>query len=99
MKLLKLMGKVLAFPVMLAVTVIQYAFLFLTGFSSIVFNLFAGLILLVAVLSLAFGIATWPETIRTALIGFIVFMIPVIGEWITARVVMIREGLSNFIRS
>jgi len=56
MKLLKLMGKVLAFPVMLAVTVIQYAFLFLTGFSSIVFNLFAGLILLVAVLSLAFGI-------------------------------------------
>ena len=99
MKLLKLMGKVLAFPVMLAVTVIQYAFLFLTGFSSIVFNLFAGLILLVAVLSLAFGIATWPETIRTALIGFIVFMIPVIGGWITAGVVIIREGLSDFIRS
>ena len=99
MKLLKLMGKVLAFPVMLAVTVIQYAVLFLTGFSSIVFNLFAGLILLVAVLSLAFGIATWPETIRTALIGFVVFMIPVIGGWITAGVVMIREGLSDFIRS
>ena len=99
MKLLKIMGKVLAFPVMLAVTVIQYAVLFLTGFSSIVFNLFAGLILLVAVLALIFGIATWPETIRTALIGFVVFMIPVIGGWITTGVVMIREGLSDFIRS
>lgn len=99
MKLLKLMGKVLAFPVMLVVTVIQYAVLFLTGFSSIVFNLFAGLILLVTVLALIFGIATWPETIRTALIGFVVFMIPVIGGWITAGVVMIREGLSDFIRS
>lgn len=99
MKLLKLMGKVLAFPVMLAVTVIQYAFLFLTGFSSIVFNLFAGLILLVAVLSLAFGIATWPETLRTAFAGFLVFMVPVIGEGITAVIVVLREGLSDFIRS
>ena len=99
MKLLKLMGKVLAFPVRLAVTVIQYAFLFLTGFSSIVFNLFAGLILLVAVLSLAFGIVTWPETLRTAFAGFLVFMVPVIGEGITAVIVIIREGLSDFIRS
>ena len=99
MKLLKLMGKVLAFPVMLAITVIQYAFLFLTGFSSIVFNLFAGLILLVAVLSRAFGIATWPETLRTAFAGFLVFMVPVIGEGITAVIVIIREGLSDFIRS
>ncbi len=99
MKLLKLVGKVLVFPVMLAVTVIQYMFLFLTGFSSIVFNLFAGLILLVAVLSLIFGIATWPETIRTAMVGFIVFMIRIIGGWITAGVVMLREGLSDFIRS
>ena len=99
MKLLKLMGKVLAFPVMLIVTVIQYAVLFLTGFSSIVFNLFAGLILLVAVLSLAFGIATWPETIRTALAGFLVFMVPVIGEGIAAVIVVLREGLSDFIRS
>ena len=99
MKLLKLMGKVLAFPVMLAVTVIQYAVLFLTGFSSIVFNLFAGLILLVAVLSLAFGIATWPETLRTAFAGFLVFMVPVVGEGITTVVIVLREGLSDFIRS
>ena len=99
MKLLKLMGKVLAFPVMLAVMVIQYAFLFLTGFSSIVFNLFAGLILLVAVLSLAFGIATWPETLRIAFAGFLVFMVPVVGEGITAVIIVLREGLSDFIRS
>lgn len=99
MKLLKFMGKVLALPVMLIVTVIQYIFLFLTGFSSIVFNLFAGLILLVAVLSLAFGIATWPEALRTALTGFLVFMIPVIGEGIATVIVVLLEELSDFIRS
>ena len=43
MRLLKLIGKVLIFPVILAVTVIQWLFTFLVGFSSIVFNLIAGL--------------------------------------------------------
>lgn len=88
-----------AYVTNLSMTIIQYIFLFLTGFSSIVFNLFAGLILLVAVLSRVFGIATWLETIRTALIGFIVFMIPVVGEGIAAVIVVLREGLSDFIRS
>ena len=52
-----------------------------------------------AVLSLAFGIATWPETLRTAFAGFLVFMVPVVGEGIAAVIVVLREGLSDFIRS
>ena len=42
MRLLKFMGKVLAFPVMLIVTVIQWLFTFLVGLSSVIFNLLAG---------------------------------------------------------
>ena len=48
MRLLKFMGKVLAFPVMLIVTAIQWLFTFMEGFSSVVFNLLAGLFLLIA---------------------------------------------------
>ena len=93
MILLKFMGKALAFPVMLVVTVIQWLFTFLVGLSSVIFNLLAGLFLLIAILSLIFGLATWTEALRPALAAFIVFMIPVIGQGITAFIVVIREGL------
>ena len=99
MKVLKIAGKVLAFPVMLIVTVIQWLFTFLVGLSSVVFNLLAGLFLLIAVLSIVFGISTWTEALRPALAAFTVFMIPVIGQGITAVIVVIREGLSDFIWS
>lgn len=99
MKVLKIIGKVMAFPVMLIVTVIQWVFTFLVGLSSVIFNLLAGLFLLIAVLSIVFGISTWTEALRPALAAFIVFMIPVIGQGITAVIVVIREGLSDFIWS
>ena len=99
MILLKFMGKALAFPVMLVVTVIQWLFTFLVGLSSVIFNLLAGLFLLIAILSLIFGLATWTEALRPAVAAFIVFMIPVIGQGITAFLVVFREGLSDFIWS
>lgn len=99
MRLLRIIGKILVFPVMLIVIVIQWLFIFLISFSSFIFNLLAGLFLLVAVLSLIFGVATWPEALRTGLAGFIVFMIPVIGEGITAIIAVFRKELSDFIRS
>ena len=99
MRLPRIIGKVLAFPVMLVVTVIQWLFVFLISFSSIIFYLLAGLFLLVAVLSLIFGVATWPEALRAVLAGFIVFMIPVIGQGIIAIIAVFREGLSDLIRS
>ena len=55
MKVLKIIGKILAFPVMLIVTVFQWAFVFLVSFSSVILYLLAGLFLLVAVLSLIFA--------------------------------------------
>ena len=75
MKVLKIVGKVLAFPVMLIVMLIQWMFTFLVGLSSVILNLLAGLFLLIAVLSLIFGLSTWTEALRPALAGFIVFLI------------------------
>jgi len=97
--MLKIIGKILAFPVMLIVTVIQWAFVFLVSFSSVILYLLAGLFLLVAVLSLIFGVSTWTEALRPALAGFIVFLIPIIGQGITAVIAVFREGLSDFIWS
>lgn len=99
MRLLKLIGRILIFPVILAVTVIQWLFTFLVGFSSVVFNLLAGLFFLAAVGSYILGLTPGLEALKMIAAGFVIFMIPVIGQWITAVVVMIREGLSDFIRS
>ena len=99
MRLLKIIGKILAVPVMVIVTVIQWLFVFLISFSSVIFYLLVGLFLLVAVLSLIFGLATWTEALRSALAGFIVFMVPVIGQGITSIISVLREGLSDFIWS
>ena len=37
MRLLKTIGKILVFPVMLVVTIIQWLFIFLISFSSVIF--------------------------------------------------------------
>ena len=97
MRLLKIIGKILAVPVMVIVTVIQWLFVFLISFSSVIFYLLVGLFLLVAVLSLIFGLATWTEALRSALAGFVVFMVPVIGQGITAIIAMFQEELSDYI--
>ena len=96
MHLLRIMGKVLVFPIMLMVTIIQWLFVFLISFSSVIFYLLAGLFLLAAFLSLIFGVATWPEALRAVLAGFIIFLIPVIGHGITTIIAVFRDGLSDF---
>ena len=87
------------FPIILIVTVFQWLLIFLIGFSSVVFNLLTGLFLLVAVLSLMFGAASWPEGVRTALVGFVIFIIPVIGQGAITVIAAFREGSSDFLRS
>ena len=93
MRLLKIIGKILIFPVILAVMVIQWMFTFLVGFSSAIFNLLAGLFFLAAVGSYILGLTPGIEAMKMIAVGFMIFMIPVIGQSIIAVVVTIREGL------
>ncbi len=99
MWLIKFPFKVVAMPLMIAVTLIQWVGLFLIGFSSVIFNLFAGLCFMVSVLSYLMQISTGAEAIRMMIVGFVVFLIPHIGEWIVTRIAAINYGLRDFIRS
>ena len=99
MVILKFLLKVLAFPVMLVVTALQWLGIFLIDFSSTVSNLLAGLFLLVAVLSYLMGLATGPEVLKMGLTGFVVFMIPIFGEAIVTVISAAVAGLREFIRS
>ncbi|RGT54307.1 hypothetical protein [Solobacterium moorei] len=99
MFVLKLIAKIAMLPAVVAMTVIQWFIAFLIGFSSIVFNLLAGLFLLVAVLSYLMGLSAGAEAVKMILAGFIVFMIPIIGEAVVTAVTALNVGMRNFIRS
>lgn len=99
MVLLRLMLKILAMPLIAAVTLIQWAGIFLTQFSSVIFNLLAGLMFLLSVIGWLMGICTGAETIRMLAVGFVVFIIPHIAEWLIVRIAVINCNLRNFLKS
>ena len=99
MRIIRFLLKMVVFPVMMIVTVVQWFGVFLIGFSSAVFNILAGLFLLVAVLSYLMGLSTGVEAVKMIAAGFIVFMIPIAGEWIVTAITALNMGMRNFIRS
>ena len=76
---IRLIFKVVLFPIIVIVTLIQWAGEFLIGLSSVVLNLLAGLILLIAVLAYLMGISDGHEALIIALTGFMFFLAPRLG--------------------
>lgn len=97
MFILKWIFKLLALPLLLALTLLFWAGAFVTGFSAIVFNLLACLCFFVAVASLLFGVATGAEALRTLIIGFCVFLVPVVAQWLLAKIAFLKALVSDFI--
>lgn len=99
MRIIRFLLKIVVFPIMLIMTVIQWFGVFVIGFSSTFFNIFAGLFLLVAVLSYLMGQSAGAEAVKMIAAGFIVFMVPVVGEWIVIAIAVLNMKLRNFIMS
>ena len=99
MALIKIFFKLLVLPLIAAVTLIQWVGIFLTQFSTVIFNLIAGLMFLIAVAGFLFGISTGAETLQIMTVAFVVFIIPHIAEWLIIRIAAINYGLREFIKS
>lgn len=99
MRIIRFLLKMVVFPIILIVTVVQWFGAFIIGFSSAVFNVLAGLFLLVAVLSYLMGLSAGAEAVKMIAAGFIVFMIPIAGEWVVTAITALNIGMRNFIRS
>ena len=99
MALVKTFFKLMALPIIVAVTLIQWVGIFLTQFSTVIFNLIAGLMFLIAVAGFLFGISTGAETLQIMTVAFVVFIIPHIAEWLIIRIAAINYGLRDFIKS
>ena len=99
MALIKTFFKLLVLPIVVAVTLIQWVGIFLTQFSTVIFNLIAGLMFLISVAGFLFGISTGAETLQIMTVAFVVFIIPHIAEWLIIRIAAINYGLRDFIKS
>ena len=99
MALIKTFFKLLVLPIVVAVTLIQWVVIFLTQFSTVIFNLIAGLMFLIAVAGFLFGISTGAETLQIMTVAFVVFIIPHIAEWLINRIAAINSGLRDFIKA
>lgn len=99
MLILRWILKLAAIPVMLAATLLQWIAVFMVSFSAVIFNLFAGLCLLIAALTYLMGVATGMEALRVLVTGFAVFLIPHVGEAVIAGIATVNYGLRDFIQS
>ena len=99
MALIKMFLKLLVLPLIAAVTLIQWVGIFLTQFSTVIFNMLAGLMFLIGVAGWMFGIAIGVETLQMLTVAFMVFIIPHIAEWLIIRIAAINYGLREFIKS
>lgn len=99
MVLLRLILKILALPLIAAVTLLQWAGIFLTQFSSVIFNLLAGLMFVLSVIGWLMGISTGAETMRMLAVGFVIFIIPHIAEWLIVRITVFNCNLRDFLKS
>ena len=99
MFLLKLIGKIILIPIMLALTLIQWIGIFLNSISGVVLGILAFIFALTGIASLAFGLTSGPEALKMIAAGFVIFMIPLIGEWFVGMIIAANAGLRDFIRS
>ena len=99
MVLIKIFFKLLLLPIIVAVTLIQWVGIFLTQFSTVIFNLLAGLIFLITVIGFVFGVTAGAEAVKMLTVSFAVFIIPHIAEWLIVRVATLNYGLREFIKS
>lgn len=99
MFLLKLIGKIILIPIMLALTLIQWIGIFLNSISGVILGILAFIFALTGIASLAFGLASSPEALKMIAAGFVIFMVPVVGEWFVGMITAANARLRDFIRS
>ena len=99
MIILKIIGKAAVLPIMLFLIVIPWIGIFLNHISGVIFGLLSGIIVLTRIASLLFGMVSGRECIGMLAAGFILFIIPHIGRWLIEKIMFLRFGLADFLRS
>ena len=81
MVIVKLIIRILLLPVRISLTIVQLMVMFITWLSATVFHILSGIICITAILGYGFGQETGTETIRMLVVGFVLYVLPIIASW------------------
>lgn len=98
MAILKIIAKILLLPVVAVLTVIQWAGIFLNSISGVILGVLAFIFALTGIASLAFGLASGPEALKMIITGFVIFTIPVFGDWFVTLIYKAETIVRNYMR-
>ena len=79
MVVVKIIIRILLLPVRICLTLIQLMLMFSTWLSATVFHALSGIICITAVLGYGFGRETGTEAGRMLLVGFILYILPILS--------------------
>ena len=84
--MLRIIIKIILFPVTILLTVSEWIFSLATGISGIFFRLIAGILILTGLLSFGFGLESWSVAVRIMLVGVVFLTIPLAAAVFTAGI-------------
>lgn len=96
---IKLLAKAAALPLLVAFMAVQAVMMFLLHFASWIYNIFAGIVVTISLAAGLLGIVDWPEVLRMVGISFCFFLIPYVGEWLTAFLTNASLSVHDFLMS
>lgn len=81
MVVVKLIIRILLLPVHVSLTIIQLVVMFIMWLSATVFHILSGIICITAILGYGFGQETSTEMLKMLVMGFILYVLPIIAGW------------------
>lgn len=99
MIVLKIIAKILLLPIAVALTIIQWVWIFLNSVSSVIMGILAFIFALTGIASLMFRLASGSEALKMIVTGFVIFMIPIAGEWLLTMIEAVHTRVCRFIKS
>ena len=94
MVIVKLIIRILLLPVRISLTIVQLVVMFITWLSATVFHILSGIICITAVLSYGFGQETGTEALRMLAAGFVLYILPMLGEWLVIKIAVWKMMLN-----
>ena len=90
MRMIRILLKVILFPIILALTLILWICIFLNSISGLIMGILSLIFALTGIASLLFGQVTSGECLKMMSAAFVIFLIPHIGNWLIERIATIQ---------
>lgn len=94
MVVVKLIIRILLLPVYISLTIVQLVVMFVTWLSATVFHILSGIICITAILGYGFGQETGTEALRMLAAGFVLYILPMLGEWLVIKIAVWKMMLN-----